>query len=235
VLHGFGIPRDGGGDRLTLADDAGREFAVTAQALRPGEKPEWVSVCAEPPLSQRRPGESFWFTYLPDSRSVYCNFRGYEDLGRHASDLLALVGRERPDKLVIDLRQNGGGDYTEGLKHLIEPIRDLPGVNAKGHLFVLVGARTFSAAMSNAAQFRSRTAAILVGQTVGERPNGYQEVRQMTLPNSRLVVRYSTRYYAFVEAGENIIRPDREIIPSWAEYRAGRDPVLEWALKYRSE
>jgi hypothetical protein len=35
-----------------------------------------------------------------------------------------------------------------------------------------------------------------------------------------------------VESGENIIRPDQEIVPTWAEHKAGRDPVLEWVLKY---
>jgi hypothetical protein len=232
VLHGFEIIPERKSARLTLAGDEGHEYAVTDHALRPGEKREWISVCKAPPLYQQRPGESFWYTHLPDARTVYCNFRGYQELGKHARGLLALVNEKRPDKLVIDLRQNGGGDFTEGLKHLIDPIRKLPSINAKGHLFVLIGVHTFSAAMSNAAQFRSRTSAMLVGQTIGERPNSYQEVRQMRLPNSRLEVRYSTRYYRFVETGENVIRPDREIIPSWAEYKAGRDPVLEWVLKH---
>jgi hypothetical protein len=71
---------------------------------------------------------------------------------------------------------------------------------------------------------------MLVGQTIGEKPNSYAEVRTMALPNSHLTVRYSTRYYRFSEGPENAIRPDREIVPMWAEYRAGRDPVLEWVL-----
>ena len=50
------------------------------------------------------------------------------------------------------------------------------------------------------------------------------------MPNSRLTVRYSTRYYKFSEDPENVIRPDREIIPSWDDYKAGRDPVLAWVL-----
>jgi len=84
VLHGFGIIPDRKSARLTLADDEGHEIVVTVHALRPGEKAAWVSVCKEPPLYQQRPGESFWYTYLPDSRTVYCNFRGYQDLGKHA-------------------------------------------------------------------------------------------------------------------------------------------------------
>jgi hypothetical protein len=230
LLHGFGIVPDRTDARWTFADDAGQEFAIDVRALRPSEKPDWVSVCKDLPVYRQRPDESFWYTYLPGSRSVYCNFRGYQGLDKHARGLLAFIAKHRPEKLIIDLRQNSGGDYTEGLRFLIDPLRDLPAVNARGRLFVLIGVHTFSAAMSNSAQFRARTAATLVGQTIGERPNSYQEVRQMKLPNSRLVVRYSTRFYKFVETGENIIRPDREIIPTWAEYRAGRDPVLEWVL-----
>jgi hypothetical protein len=234
VLHGMGITPDRNETRWTLVDDDGHEFVVKTQAIQLGKEAEWVSVWKEPPLYSRKPDESFWHTYLADSRTVYCNFRGYQDLRKQAGDLLTLLGRQNPDRLVIDLRQNGGGDYTEGLKHLIDPIRELP-INAKGHLFVLIGPRTFSAAMSNSAHFRSRTSAILVGEAIGERPNSYQEVQQLTLPNSRLIVRYSTRYYKFVESGENVIRPDQEIIPSWIEYKAGRDPVLEWVLKYKAK
>jgi hypothetical protein len=54
----------------------------------------------------------------------------------------------------------------------------------------------------------------------------------VTLPNSHLTVNYSVRFYKFVESGENVIRPDREIITSWQEFKTGRDPVLEWVLKY---
>ncbi len=79
-----------------------------------------------------------------------------------------VLKREQPDKLVIDLR-NSGGDYNVGLKYLIEPLRKESKINRRGHLFVLIGADTFSAAMSNAAQFRAMTNAMLVGQPIGER------------------------------------------------------------------
>jgi hypothetical protein len=144
--------------------------------------------------------------------------------------LFDLIKQDRPDKLVIDVRLNGGGDYEKGLKYLVHPIRDLPEINRKGHLFILVGPNTFSAAMSNSAHFRYQTNAILVGQQIGERPNSYQEVREMKLPNSSWTVRYSVKFYKFVETGENVIQPDQEIIPSWDDYRSGRDPVLEWVL-----
>jgi hypothetical protein len=133
------------------------------------------------------------------------------------------------------MRQNGGGDYTVGLRYLVRPIRELSSINKKGHLFVLIGLRTFSAAMSNAAHFRAQTAALLVGQPIGEKPNSYQESRRTKLPNSHLTLCYSVRFYRFVEGGENLIRPDQEIAPSWTEFKGGRDPVLEWVLQQEAK
>ena len=58
--------------------------------------------------------------------------------------MLALVAEKHLEKLIIDMRQNGGGDYFQGLRHLVEPIRRLSEINRKGHLFVLIGTQTFS-------------------------------------------------------------------------------------------
>jgi hypothetical protein len=89
--------------------------------------------------------------------------------------------------------------------------------------------------MANAAHFRKRTKAILVGQPIGEKPNSYQEAREMVLPNSRWVARYSVRFYRFVRGEENLIRPDREIAETWADFQAGRDPVMNSVLRSISD
>jgi len=52
----------------------------------------------------------------------------------------------------------------------------------------------------------------------------------MLLPNSHLALRYSTKFYRFVDRGENVVRPDKEIAPTRARYAAGDDPVLDWVL-----
>ena len=236
TLHGMGIIPDRNVAHYTLATDDGQQFTVDVHALTPAEMSDlhWTLPFKDPPLSRQRPGEDLWCTYLTDSRAVYCDFRSYKDLGKNAKALFDLVRQQHPDRLVIDMRYNGGGDYFKGLKHLVHPISKLPDLNRKGHLFVLIGPDTFSAAMSNASHFRYQTNAILVGQQIGEKPNSYQEAREMTLPNSHWKVRYSVKFYKFVESGENVIRPDQEIIPSWNEFKSGQDPVLEWVLKYRA-
>ncbi|HXI49359.1 MAG TPA: S41 family peptidase, partial [Steroidobacteraceae bacterium] len=141
-----------------------------------------------------------------------------------------LISQTEPEKLVIDMRDNGGGDNTVGKRNLIVPIKGLAAINRKGHLFILIGPETFSAAMNNAAQFRSQTAATLVGETIGEKPNSFQEPREMRLPNSKLVIRYSTRWYAFVKDGPNAVEPQVPITRSWADYTDGQDSALNYAL-----
>lgn len=229
-LHAVGIIPDRTKAHYTLVDDNGEETVLEVHALTPNGKVEWVTAFEKRPLYRQHPGEDFWYQYLPDSRAVYCSFRGYAHLAENAKSLLEFAKQQHPEKLIIDMRQNLGGDFKEGQKYLIDPIRALPEINRKGHLFVLISGYTFSAGMSNAAQFRTMTAATLVGQTIGERPNSFQEAREMRLPNSHLVVRYSTQFYKFVESGENLIKPDWEVFPTWTEYKAGRDPVLARVL-----
>jgi len=95
---------------------------------------------------------------------------------------------------------------------------------------VLVGPVTFSAAMTNAVDFRNEARAILVGLPTGARPNGYQEGDEFRLPRSGLMVGYSTRHYRFQQEDTPGVIPDQRIEPTWAAFREGRDTALEWVL-----
>ena len=236
-LHGLGITADRNTVHYTLAGDGGKEFTIEVRSAPMAEsmKAKWTFVFQNDPLYRQNPGSVFWTEYLPASRTLYCSFRGYDGLEQKAANLMAAIEQRHPDKLVIDLRQNGGGDYTLGEKFVIVPIRDLAWINKKGHLFVLIGPYTFSAGMANAAQFRNETNAIQVGEAIGEKPNSFQEAREMRLPNSHLIARYSTQNYSFVKSGENVIRPDAEIDRDWKSYQAGRDPVLDWVVSYKGQ
>ena len=73
----------------------------------------------------------------------------------------------------------------------------------------------------------------VAGQLVtGARPNGYQENRGFSLPNSHLPVSYSIELYKFSETDTPGILPDQRIEPDWKSFLAGRDPALEWILAY---
>lgn len=237
VLHALGVVPDAGRASYTLADEQGGQFTLDIPAVPfdPQLGSRMLGAAESEPLYRQRPAEGFWFTYLPDAQAVYVNFRKYDSLGEHVRKLFELVDANPTRKLIIDLRQNGGGDFTKVRENFIPAVKRHAALNRKGHLFVLTGRRTFSAAMTNAVDFRKETEAILVGEPPGERPNSYQENDEMRLPNSRLVVSYSTRYYKFLDEDVPALMPDKRIDPSWEEYRAGRDPALDWILAYRAE
>jgi len=44
-------------------------------------------------------------------------------------------------------------------------------------------------------------------------------------------VRASTLWYAFRKKGPNVVAPEKEIVPTWNDMKAGRDPVLDWVLE----
>ena len=98
-------------------------------------------------------------------------------------------------------------------------------------LYVLIGPRTFSAALANAVDFK-KAGATLVGEPIGARPNSYSENDEMTLPNSKLVISYSTRYYEFLP-GTDLVRPDQHIERTWADFLAGKDAALDWILSQK--
>ena len=67
-----------------------------------------------------------------------------------------------------------------------------------------------------------------MGEATGGEPNHYGEVKQFELPNSEKPIRYSTKYFKWVEEDINTLAPDKVIEESFAAYREGTDPVLEW-------
>ena len=54
----------------------------------------------------------------------------------------------------------------------------------------------------------------------------------MTLPNSGIAVSYSTKNYKFLDEEVPAVLPDKRIDPTWADYKAGRDAVMDWILSY---
>lgn len=226
VLHGLGITRSATQVRMTVAQDDGRERSADLAALDPGGTPSWRTAAASPPLYRQRQSETFWFTWLEEAGTVYVNWRKYDDLKAQARELWAFVDAHPVKKIAVDLRQNGGGDFNVGRRNMVDELARRPQVRA----YAITGPRTFSAALKNAIDFREVAHATLVGEPIGERPNSYSENDEMRLPRSRLQVSYSTRYYTFLPGKDGLVTPDKEIRPTWAEWVAGKDPVLEWIL-----
>ncbi|WP_157592757.1 hypothetical protein [Pseudoalteromonas citrea] len=91
---------------------------------------------------------------------------------------------------------------------------------------VLIDHVTFSAAMSNTAQFRALLNAQIIGTPSGGDPNQYSETYQLSLPHSHRRYSLSKRYYSFSSVSSDALYPDKFLAQSWDEYQQGIDQPL---------
>ena len=146
-------------------------------------------------LQQSQPDRKYyWHQYLRDSGTLYvqydiCKNDPQLSFNDFAKQVLADADANKPSQVVIDLRKNGGGDSRV--------IRPLKSGLAERHVkvFVLIGPNTFSSGTDNAIELRHDLHATLVGEPTGGKPSSYGEVMTITLPSSKLVVRYTTKWF----------------------------------------
>lgn len=199
----------------------------------------WLAPYKKAPISLQKPDAPFYFEYLKDAKTLYVNFRWYPrrpEFKKFSKELFDFIdagaGSGAIEKIVFDMRQNGGGDYTRGRDFFVKPLKERKKITGRGRLFVLAGRVTYSAGMVNTADFRNEFKAIIVGEPTGARPVGYMEGRSFNLPNSHLSVGYSIELAKFADADTPGILPDKTIEPDWNSFAAGRDAALAWILAY---
>jgi hypothetical protein len=232
LLHAHGVVDDVDHAQWTIVTQTGERSTVRLTPSAPEQEVRWVSAAQAVPHYRQRPQEDLWFTLLPESGTLYVGFRGYPArpaFREFFNEVFRFADQNPVERMVIDLRANSGGDFTKARDLLLPRLKEHP-LNRRGRLFVSIGRFTFSAAMTNAADFLKETNATLVGEPTGARPNGWQEKGQFVLPNSRLTVSVSTRYYRFMDVDAPAVFPHHHIPLTWEDFRAGRDPVLEWIV-----
>ncbi len=167
-----------------------------------------------------------------NGQTVYLDFHHYPsffEMNSFAEDLTALLRDKKTRNVIIDLRNNGGGDFFVGL-HLAWALIMVDNLNWRDGIYVLTGRKTFSAAMSNAAQYRQLLNATLVGEPTGANPVGYQDADTFLLPHSGWKVMHSKRLYRFQDKPSAGVQPDVLIPLEWNSYKAGEDNQLNWIL-----
>ena len=152
-LHGSGITKSADEATLTVLGDDGATTDVVVRSV-PFNTPtqDWVGISSETPISRRDPQSAFVVQYLPAQKTVCVNWRRYENLDNNAAKLWQLVDSSDVNKIVIDLRQNDGGDFKVGRRYMVSEVARRA---AKVKPIVLISARTFSAAMVNAIDLRN--------------------------------------------------------------------------------
>ena len=182
------------------------------------------------PLARQRNDENFWFTYLEPQRLAYLQFNTVydkdEETIRQFSERLAKFLDEHSEAgLVIDLRNNRGGNQSLGLP-LLHAVIGSP-QNRAGQLFTIIGRTTFSAAMTFSLLMEKHTQTLFVGEPTGSKPNHYGDSRKTLLPNSNVTLRISSLYWQWSpNDSRQWIEPHADAPPTLDVELAGEDPAL---------
>jgi hypothetical protein len=221
---------------FTLAKPGGEPFTLTVTPGAPRIKQVAMVDALHLPavLNRQHPGAYYWYEYLADSGALYIQYNLCENDPRlsfrdFAGGLFAFADSHRVERVVIDLRFNPGGDSSV-INPLTGGLKARAGLGSK--LYVLIGPDTASSAQDAAIQLRRDLHATLVGEPTREAPNGYGEVRSLTLPNSGLRMQYATKYFRMIRGDDSSELAPHVLVPSTLDDAlAGRDPVLESALR----
>jgi tetratricopeptide (TPR) repeat protein len=249
LLHGLGLVADPGAVPLTVRPPGGERWELTLAAEEPWWPravlpcpPGWrflpETLAAPPPLYLRNCGALYWFEHLPEHRMVYFQLNNVfddpdEPLEAFCRRLFAFVEDHRLDRLVVDLRWNGGGNtfLAIPLLHGLIACR----ANRRGGLFVIAGRGTFSAAQNTATLIQRHTNAIFVGEPTGSSPNFVGETVPFRLPHSGLEANVSDLFWqsSWPMDHRPWIPPELYAPPSFEAFRANRDPAMDAILAFQ--
>ncbi|WP_444922250.1 S41 family peptidase [Microbulbifer sp. CnH-101-G] len=237
VLEGVGISASTKKAVYTFTDDSGRKKTVSVSSLSMGNYHSKITHHLFPkttPFKSKRVEESsnLWMSADIDTQTAYIYFKSYpsfSDMEDFAVDAEKFLKKNNVKNLIIDFRENGGGDFFVGLT-LAWRLVLVDSIDWDHGVYTLIGGKTYSAAMSNAAQYRQILNAKLVGEPSGGNPVGYQDMDQFSLPNSDWVITYSKRNYRFQDVYTEGVQPDVMIKQDWQSYNKGIDKPLEWVL-----
>jgi hypothetical protein len=189
-----------------------------------------------PPLYLSAVNRPYWFTYIGGPRTMYVQFNAVENDSTELFDafvarLFRAVDSLPVSKLVLDIRNNNGGDNT-----LLRPLElglIRSKLNQRGRLFVITGRLTFSAAVNLAADLEKWTEATFVGEPTSAPANHFGETQAVTLGRTGILLLYSSLYYQSVgdpKDSRTSIPPGLPVSVRASDYFAGRDAALEAVL-----
>jgi len=179
---------------------------------------------------------NYWYKYVDTGNYIYFKYAHCLDENKEhlfvdfAKTLVAEIEERHPAKIIIDMRDNGGG-YPTILRPFINTL-SRSALNKKGKIAVLIGRRTFSSAIINSAELRAQTYATRIGEGTSGDVVFYAGVRYFKLPNTALMISYSTQYWATDEKYEGSLRPDIVIPETFADYSRGIDAALLYAITH---
>ncbi|MGN6514915.1 MAG: hypothetical protein ACTHLR_03635 [Rhizomicrobium sp.] len=202
------------------------------------------------PLSRQQMDRIFERVAIPGSCATYIRIQEILDEGDQKiqpffENTEAALRAHKPCALIVDLRGNGGGDYTNAW-HFAHALPEL--IAPGGHIYLLTDPDTFSAAITTTAFIKQAggSKVVIVGEPVGDRLAFYAEGGTAVLPNSRFSLGYETGKHDYAHPCTDwrncfwlnwlypvrvkTLQPDVPVPQLFSDWNAGRDAAYDRAV-----
>ncbi|MDR0969961.1 MAG: hypothetical protein LBM67_05440 [Lentimicrobiaceae bacterium] len=248
-FFGF-IPEKSNSLTISFVDSENRKIEETFELNESVDKSEYVKVKPVTiPLFLQNPNKIFWDNYSETDSVYYVQYNScisreimlengdsaraakLPSFNEFTEKIFQTIEQKPIKRFIFDMRSNGGGSSAQGTE-FVQQLKKNKKVNRKGKLFVIIGRSTFSSAIINTLDFERETEAISVGEETAGKPNHYGEVRGFSLPNSKIYVQYSTKYFKFIDENLNTIKPQIKVKYNFYDYLNGIDTSFEEILNF---
>lgn len=203
---------------------SGEEITVEAEALNEGYDYQNTAFY---PMAQTLAQSGYYYANLLEDGSVFIQYNVCAEnpqmpMKEFAQELERQLLADAPEKVIVDLRHNSGGD-SEVIRPLLETLQKF---QEKGStLYCLIGAQTFSSGVMNAIDMQQ-----IGAQLVGEPTGGvlhFGELTQEILPDGSIFV-CSTKDFSSAYALSGQLQPETEVVQTAEDFLAGKDTVIAY-------
>jgi hypothetical protein len=238
---------------LSGADEPPKMTRWLSPQRMQGEDSNWhalMSNDADLPLSLRDFNSTFRMAWIDNGCTLFIQLKAIADADGHAISAFLHASTDEmrahpPCNIILDMRFNTGGDYTKAARFASRLPEFLP---PGGRIYLLTGPQTFSAAITTVAFVKQAAGsrAIILGEPIGDRLTFYGEGNSGCLPHEDLCLHYATGMHDYAHRCDDwgkcfwlnwifpvqvrSLAPDETIEMTFADYTAGRDPVLDRAV-----
>ncbi len=178
---------------------------------------------------------AYWYKYYPEQKLLFfkynqCAQRPDLPFASFAMDLFQTIDTQPVDHMVVDLRDNTGGDtevwrpFLAGMRQRYDALR----TNPRFGFYGLDSRLTASSAMFAAQEIKLFDGALLLGEGTGGNPDAYGQAVTSYMPNSGIQVNVASRYYSAFAPGIHgpTVEPDIRVYRDSSDVFVRFDPIL---------
>ena len=212
----------------------------------------WLSDTSDEHLVLTKSTQNYSYSII-DEETLYVHYKSCLEMetypfAKFLHDILTIIDNSPIERLIIDLRDNQGGD-SRLIEPFIQAISERSQFASPENLKVIIGRQSFSSSLFAIMQFKLATGAEFIGEPTGSYIDHYGFPSFFDLPNLPYRLVYATQYFEFSQRfipelgtafgnrahieGQMIdaIYPDIEVDLFAADWFQGDDAFLLAALR----